>query len=278
MTHHIGVIQGRLSPRPPGKLQAFPWTSWQDEFPAAADLGFDFIEWNFEQPNATENPIWTDSGRQNIIQICERTGVAVRSVCADYFMVQQLAGGTELTRRANVRVLKKLIEFAAEVGARRILLPLLEQAGLSTPARREDAIKSLRSAAPVAAQCGVVLGLEMEISGPEYAGFIASVGHPAVRAYYDTGNSTAAGFDIERDIEPLLPVLEAVHIKDRVVGGTSRPVGTGATNFPGFFRKLRSAGFTSDFVLQHFFELDPRAEAGAALAFVRALLHGQEAA
>ena len=82
----IGIIQGRLSPRPYPKLQAFPIESWQQEFKYAKELGYDFIEWIFEDNRYQENPIWTAQGREKIKQCIKETGVTVESVCADFFL------------------------------------------------------------------------------------------------------------------------------------------------------------------------------------------------
>jgi L-ribulose-5-phosphate 3-epimerase len=273
----IGVIQGRLSPRPPGKLQEFPWATYGDEFPKAARLGFHSIEWIFEAARFEENPLWTESGREEIRDLIDRTGVRVQSVCADYFMVHRLAGESDGALARNRDVLAELIVAAHAVGADRILIPLLETSAVDSPALKREVVMSLRSAAPVAERYGVTLGLEMEIPGDDYANLIRSVGSSRVRAYYDTGNSTAQGADIAADIVPLLPLLHAVHVKDRVRGGTSKPLGTGDTNFQGFFPQLIRAGFRGDFVLQHYFETDPELEAERSLSFVQQLLEAAKA-
>jgi L-ribulose-5-phosphate 3-epimerase len=268
----IGVMQGRLSPRPAGKLQEFPWQSYAAEFPKAARLGFHSIEWIFEAARFEENPLWTEPGREEIRALIQQTGVRVQSVCADYFMVHRLAGESDAALARNRDVLAELIVAARAVGADRILVPLLETAAVDTPALKREVVASLRSAAPVAERYGVTLGLEMEIPGDEYAALIRSVGSARVRAYYDTGNSTAQGADIEADIVPLLPLLHAVHVKDRVRGGGSKPLGTGDANFQGFFPQLIRGGFRGDFVLQHYFEVEPELEAERSLSFVMQLL------
>jgi L-ribulose-5-phosphate 3-epimerase len=268
----IGVIQGRLSPRPAGKLQEFPWASYAAEFGKAARLGLHSIEWIFEAPRYTENPLWTGAGRAEISALIEASGVRVQSVCADYFMVHRLAGGSSDDRLRNCEVLAELIAAAQAIGADRILIPLLETSAVDSPELKAEVVASLRGVAPVAERCGVTLGLELEIPGSAYAELVQSVGSSRVRAYYDTGNCTAQGADIAHDILPVLPLLHAVHIKDRVRGGGSRPLGTGDTNFRGFFPALLRAGFRGDFVLQHYFEHDPEREAEQALSFVRRML------
>lgn len=273
----IGVMQGRLSPRPAGKLQEFPWQSYAEEFFKAARLGLHSIEWIFEEPRFEQNPLWTEHGREEIRELIARSGVRVQSVCADYFMVRRLAGETATALSENCDVLAELIVHAHAVGADRILIPLLETSAVDTPELKREVANSLRSAVSTAERYGVTLGLEMEIAGHEYAKFVSSVGSSRVRAYYDTGNSTAAGFDIAEDVVPLLPLLHAVHIKDRVRGGGSRPLGTGDTNFQAFLPKLLRAGFRGDFVLQHYFEAQPELETERSLSFLQQLLESAKA-
>jgi L-ribulose-5-phosphate 3-epimerase len=273
----IGVMQGRLSPRPIGKLQEFPWSSYAAEFPKAARLGLHSIEWIFEAPRYQENPLWTDAGREEIRALIAHSGVRVQSVCADYFMVHRLAGEKPAELARSCDVLAALIVAAHSVGADRILIPLLETSAVDTPELECEVVASLRSVAPVAERYGVTLGLELEIPGGDYAKLVNSVGSRCVRAYYDTGNSTAQGADIAEDIVPLLSLLHAVHVKDRVKGGGSKPLGAGDANFQGFFPALLKAGFRGDFVLQHYFEHAPEVEAEQALSFVEQLLASAKA-
>ncbi len=268
----IGVMQGRLSPRPAGKLQEFPWHGYREEFSKAARLGVHSIEWIFEAPRFAENPLWTEAGREEIRELVAQSGVRVQSVCADYFMVHRLAGEGSLALAENRDVLADLIVAAHAVGADRILIPLLETSAVDTPELQREVVVSLKSAVPIAERYGVTLGLEMEIPGGEYLKVVQSVGSPRVRAYYDTGNSTAQGADIAQDILPLLPVLHAVHVKDRVRGGGSKPLGTGDTNFQAFFPALLRAGFRGDFVLQHYFDQQPELETERSLSFVQHLI------
>ena len=124
----IGVMQGRLSPRPAGKLQEFPWSSYADEFPKAARLGLQSIEWIFEAPRFEDNPLWTEQGREEIRELIGRSGVRVQSICADYFMLHRLAGEGSAELSQSRDVLADLIVAASAVGADRILIPLLESA------------------------------------------------------------------------------------------------------------------------------------------------------
>ena len=151
MKRYIGIQQGRLSPRRDGKLQSFPRGAWQREFSIAGRIGFDAIEWLYEADQAEQNPISSAEGRAEIRRVVAGSGVAVRSVCASYFIVNRLAGDSAERTEKNVRDLCSLLEQCAEIGAQRLLLPLLEGAAVDTPELQRRVLKSLEVAAPVAA-------------------------------------------------------------------------------------------------------------------------------
>ena len=69
-----------------------------------------------------------------------------------------------------------------------------------------------------------------------------------------------------------------VHLKDRLVAGSSQPFGSGAANFAGFFQVLARGGYTGDFLTQHYFDAQPEVSASHSVAFVRAQLGAREAA
>ena len=66
MNNKIGFIQGRLSPIVDGKIQAFPWDYWKEEFPLAEKYNFHLIEWTLDQADLYMNPLMTNKGRSKI--------------------------------------------------------------------------------------------------------------------------------------------------------------------------------------------------------------------
>ena len=56
MENKIGFIQGRLSPIIDGKIQAFPWEHWKEEFPLAQQSGLRLLEWTLDDDRLYQNP------------------------------------------------------------------------------------------------------------------------------------------------------------------------------------------------------------------------------
>ena len=97
----IGIMQGRLTAPVDGRIQAFPADRWRDEFPRAEEAGLSCIEWIYETYGRDRNPLCTDEGIVELRALAGRHRVAVRSVCADYFMEHTLvrASGADLAAR-----------------------------------------------------------------------------------------------------------------------------------------------------------------------------------
>src|SRR5215213_6217684 len=82
----IGFMQGRLSPLVDGKIQAFPWAHWEQEFASAAKIGLPLVEWTLDQDRLRENPLMTEGGRARIRELTGSSGIRVESVTGDCFM------------------------------------------------------------------------------------------------------------------------------------------------------------------------------------------------
>ena len=267
--NRIGIIQGRLSPPNPQRLQAFPWSSWEQEFAYAGELGLDFIEWLFEVDGYEHNPIWTDAGARRIRDMVKTHGVGVHSVCADYFMPRPFFRVMDEERVESITTLNRLIRQTDAIGARTILVPVLEISEVRTEGEAELLIDALQQCMPVAHEHGVRLGLETELPAGQYRGLVSDVGDDQVGVYYDTGNASAMGYDTAADVRLMGPLLCGIHVKDRVLGGGSVYLGEGAAGFPACFAALREVGYTGPVTLQPFFGGDFLGDAKRNVEFVR---------
>jgi hexulose-6-phosphate isomerase len=84
----IGIMQGRLSKQNNNQIQSFPINSWKLEFEKAKNCGFEVMEWIFDTVHP--NPILTNKGRLEIVELSKKNNININSVCADYFMEKKL--------------------------------------------------------------------------------------------------------------------------------------------------------------------------------------------
>jgi len=261
----IGVMQGRLVPPEEGRFQSFPAGRWRDEFALAGRAGLACIEWIYEEPNKDRNPLRTDDGLAEMRRLSTTSGVGVWSICADYYMTRRLIAPDGQPVAEAVGHLRWLISRARAMKISYIVLPFVDLSALRSPAEKAALASLLHTLAPDAAAADVELHLETDFPPHELAQVLAQINHPLIKANYDIGNSASLGFDCRRELSLLAPWLGSVHVKDRVLGGGTVPLGSGAADLPAAFRGIREAGFDRWLVMQV-----ARGEPGSELAWCTA--------
>jgi hexulose-6-phosphate isomerase len=246
----VGIMHGRLSPAQYGSIQSFPADSWREEFARAAEAGLACIEWIYEVRNEDRNPLATAEGVAEMLALARATGVEIRSICADYYMESQLITPEGEVDAARVAHLKVLMGQAAKLGARYMVLPFVDPSTLGTPARIAAAVTMLRDLAPVAEAAGVELHLETDLPPAAFADLLGRIDSPWIKANYDIGNSASLGYRPAEELAAIGPWLGSVHVKDRVLGGFTVPLGSGGADFETCFAQFARIGFDRWFILQ----------------------------
>lgn len=250
----IGIMQGRLTePRGRG-IQFFPFEEWKNEFRTAADLGIDEIEWIFDYPDYQSNPLWTKEGRREICVMVRDTGVKVNNICLDYFMrrpfYKYAAGDSDRLFHENQEVVKRILEAMQEVGAGLLEVPMVD--GSSVKKQDEGAAASvfIRWMCDEALEYGVKIGLETDFPPGDFRRFLDSIQRKNAVANYDTGNSSGLGYRHREELKSLGDYVCNVHIKDRVKGNGTVPLGMGSADFDEVFDTLKDIGYENAFILQ----------------------------
>ena len=242
-------MQGRLTPPLGDRIQSFPAAKWRDEFALAAELGLHSIEWIVESP-LEANPLWSSSGVVEIRSLVARTGVSVDFVMADYFMESPLVRMSPMSADHNRRVLAHLLDQAAQLGARGVEVPCVDASKISTVAEEDELARILEPGLEQAARLGLQVGLETSLRPERFRALLERIGHPNLRANYDTGNSAALGYNAAEEFAAYGQWISNVHVKDRRLGGGTVPLGQGDTDLPQVLRLLAQIPYRGDLILQ----------------------------
>jgi sugar phosphate isomerase/epimerase len=78
----------------------------------------------------------------------------------------------------------------------------------------DHVVKVLKELAPKAEKLGIAIALENYLSAEDNMTIIDRVGSPAVKVYYDVGNSTDKGRDVLKEIRKLGKLIVEFHAKD----------------------------------------------------------------
>lgn len=246
----IGFMQGRLSPQIDGKIQAFPWPYWRDEFPLARQLGFARLEWTLDHDDLAANPLMTAEGQAEIRALSAAHDVAVSSITGDCFMQAPFWKAQGADRAALVEEMAAVIRAGAAVGASIVVVPLVDNGAVSTPDEEAALAEGLATLTPLLRETGVRIAFECDYPPARLAAFIAGFPADAFGINFDIGNSASLGWPPHEEIPLIAPRLINVHVKDRVLGGTTVPLGQGDADLPAVFELLGKAGYDGFLILQ----------------------------
>jgi L-ribulose-5-phosphate 3-epimerase len=250
MNNEIGFMQGRLSPLVNGKIQAFPWDFWQEEFPAAQSLGLGLMEWTLDQERLYQNPLLTAQGQQEIRRLCQTHRLAIPSLTGDCFMQAPFwkAGGTV---KAGLEAdFIAIARACTEIGIKMIVVPLVDNGRLENDKYEDALVAFMLDHAGLFQKLRLRIIFESDFIPDNLARFIDRLPADTFGINYDIGNSAALGFNPEAEFAAYGPRIVNVHIKDRIRGGTTVALGSGNADFPAVFRLLRDAAYGGYFIMQ----------------------------
>lgn len=246
----LGFMQGRLSPQVDGKIQAFPSDHWRDEFPIAARLGISLMEWTLDQERLFENPLMTVGGRREIQALCLAHGIRVKSLTGDFLMQ---APFWKINGDARARLLSELdavLDACAELGIKVLVIPLVDNGRLETPSQASILAEALQRRSDSLRARGMTIAFESDFMPDRLAAFIDGYPSHSFGINYDIGNSASLGYDCGEEFGAFASRIRHVHVKDRLLGGTTVPLGTGAADLPRAISLLEQNGYRGDYILQ----------------------------
>jgi L-ribulose-5-phosphate 3-epimerase len=246
----FAVMQGRMVPPENGRFQSFPRERWRDEFALAAQAGLNAIEWIFDLYGEEVNPLTSDEGIAEVLALSQRAGIAVRSLCADYFMDKPFLRTSEAEQTQLIEKMEWLLARCKSLGISRIVIPFVDSSRIENREEEAQVISILRRILPAAEINGIELHLETSLGPQEFARLLNECPHPLVRANYDSGNSASLGYRVSEEFAAYGHCIGSVHIKDRKLGGGTVPLGTGNADLPTLFRELSAIHYSGDYVLQ----------------------------
>ena len=249
LTKQIGIMQGRLSPRIDGKIQAYPEKTWQKEFEIAQEIGYAAIEWIVEKPLEV-NALMSKSGMQEIKEIILKTGVRIDFICADIFMQQPLIRMSQEIREENKEHLKNILVSAKEVGAIGVEIPFVDASSIKSESEINELISCMQEAFELAKEIGMKISLETDLNPTSFKELLDRINLNHVQANYDIGNSASLGFDPIEEINAIGKRILNVHVKDRKFGSTTVPLGTGDADIKLSLSRLSEINYLGGITMQ----------------------------
>jgi len=248
--NRIGFMQGRLSPLVDGKIQAFPASCWQAEFESAERNGFVLMEWTLDQHGLYANPLLTASGQAEIRALRQTHGMNIPSLTGDCFMQSPFWKVKGPARESLLQDFRAVAKACGAVGIEMIVVPLVDNGRIDNREQEDVLVDTLQQESRFLEASGVKVVFESDFEPPELARFIARLDSTRFGINYDIGNSAGLGMNPTEEISAYGERILNVHVKDRLLGGTTVPLGTGNAKFDSVFAALAGAGYKGTYILQ----------------------------
>ena len=246
----IGFLQGRLSPMVNGKIQAFPWNCWQHEFKIAYNNGFSIMEWTLDQDRLYKNPLMTEKGQLEIMDLSNKYEISIPSLTGDCFMQAPFYKAHGKDRETLLQDLKNIIISSGKLGIEYIVFPLVDNGSLETLEQEQLLKEGFTCVEFELHQNGIKIVFESDLSPDRLKDFISRFPSENFGINYDIGNSAALGFDSLEEIRAYGKRILNVHIKDRVLHGTTVPLGQGNADIPKVLKALHEINYKGNYILQ----------------------------
>jgi len=252
----ISVLKAGAGPSSPGpertgaaesaavKLGVCDWTIGKSGDPAALELagklGLQGVQVSLN-PKNDALALGRAELRRAFLEAAKRTGVAIAS-----FAIGELNNVPLKSDPRAERWLREGIGVAKSMNVRIILVPFFGKGDLRNDAPGIEAVVgALRRLAPLAERDGIILALESYLSAADNLKILERVGSPAVKVYYDIGNSQAAGYDILREMRLLGDRIVEIHAKD-----TKDLYGKGSMDFRAVRGAMEDIGYKGWLVIE----------------------------
>ena len=247
---YIGIMQGRLIPPTDNRIQCFPREGWVKEFELAARAGLDCIEWIYDLYGADVNPLGSDSGLEKLRALSLQHKVRILSICADYFMDKPLVRASQAELADRLKTLYWLLERGHQIGINRMVIPFVDASRIDTQEEFDGVVEVLNSVLERAVKTGIEIHLETSLNPTRFAELLARLPTPLLKVNYDSGNSSSLGYLPRQEFAAYGVRVGSVHIKDRLLGASTVPLGTGDADFQALAESLKKVDYRGDFILQ----------------------------
>ena len=246
----IGFMQGRLSPLIDGKIQSFPWQTWKKEFEEGKKIDLTKMEWTIDQERIYENPLMTAEGQIQVKDLCAEYNFSIPSLTGDCFMQAPFWKAKSNDRAFLEKVFFDVVNACSVVNIEMIVLPLVDNGAIEDINQENNLLDFLKSNENFFFEKKIKILFESDFFPIKLAKFIDRLNPLIFGINYDIGNSAALGFDCKDEFNFYADRILNVHVKDRLLGGTTVPLGTGAADFEKVFQNLANINYQGNYILQ----------------------------
>ena len=247
--NNIAFVQGRLVDLVKGKIQAFPRDNWEVELDKASENNIRYIELTVDLCNIWENPIASILGQDYLKKKLLASNIKPLACTADFIMHNPPWKGGENNYDQMRFVTEEIINGLGNINCGILVLPFVDDSSLND-SNKKKAIDFLLSLSEILETKKVRVAIESDFKPHALKSFIDNLPDNLFGINYDIGNSASLGFDHNEEFAMYFNRIIHIHVKDRVLNGTTVPLGDGNADLSGCFKNIKDYGYAGDFSMQ----------------------------
>jgi hexulose-6-phosphate isomerase len=150
----------------------------------------------------------------------------------------------------NLEILKKVIKNGQKIGIQLFILPLVDNSSIENFNQEKELISILndKNFLKLLRKKSQIL-FELDYSPKKIIKFIKNFNLKKFGINYDTGNSASLNYDVDKE-KIYFKYVKNIHIKDRLINGSSVRLGDGNWNYLKFFNILKKIKYNNNLILQ----------------------------
>jgi hexulose-6-phosphate isomerase len=208
------------------------------------------MEWTVDQDRLTDNPIMCEDGQEEIRVLMRECKLNIPSLTGDCFMQAPFWKATGRRRDGLLRDFEAIIDSCCALELNFVVVPLVDNGRLETCVQQDSLIRILNEMTSSLILRGIKIAFESDYKPLELKRLIDCLDPTVFGINYDTGNSAALGYNAEEEINTYGDRIFNVHLKDRIFGGTTVPLGAGNADFDKIFAGLGFIGYRGNYIMQ----------------------------
>jgi len=250
MDIEIGFMQGRLSNITNGMIQSFPWMQWKEEFGIAGKHGYKLIEWTLDFDRLAENPIMRSQDQKIIHELCKLNNIGIKTLTGDCFMQMPFWKKPKHERQGLIKVFIDVVDACSALDINIIVVPLVDGGSLESRHQENILLEVMLEKKDYFRSKNIRIAFESDYGPQELDAFIGKFPEDVFGVNYDIGNSASMEFSSSEEFAAYGDRIINVHVKDRLSGGGTVPLGSGCADFRAVFNGLSALKYRGAYILQ----------------------------
>ena len=247
---NIGFMQGRLSDMVEGRIQSFPFSNWEKEFIIGSENNFNIIEWTIDSIDIFNNPVIREDLHTKIVDLKNTYSVDIPSITCDFFMEKPFFKASNDKQIKRELFLLNFFKKCSDLNIFKIVIPLVDNGRIENLAHERSVLDFFLKHLDLFEKHNLEIIFESDLPPKKLKTFIDKFPPEFFGINYDTGNSASQGYNFLEEFDSYFDNIKNIHIKDRILNGSTVPLGEGNANLEKLLINLLNRNYSGNLILQ----------------------------